>query len=91
MVGRHGAEHARLTRYGDGCKNGVKMRRLYAIRGQVSSPLAPPPGCAFEPRCDHALAACRDAIPDLRDVGPQRTARCILVSETANVPMENAA
>ena len=72
-------------------KNGVKMRRLYAIRGQVSSPLAPPPGCAFEPRCDHALAACRDAIPHLRDVGPQRTARCILVSETANVPMENAA
>jgi peptide/nickel transport system ATP-binding protein len=38
-------------------------RRLVAIRGQVSSPLAPPPGCAFEPRCDHALAACRDAMP----------------------------
>ena len=29
-------------------------RRLFAIRGQVSSPLAPPPGCAFEPRCDQA-------------------------------------
>ena len=72
-------------------KDGVKKRRLYAIRGQVSSPLAPPPGCAFEPRCDHALAACRDAMPDLLGVGPQRTARCILVSETATVPVEEAA
>jgi peptide/nickel transport system ATP-binding protein len=26
-------------------------KRLVAIRGQVSSPLAPPPGCAFAPRC----------------------------------------
>ena len=26
-----------------------------------SSPLAPPPGCAFEPRCDRAIAACREA------------------------------
>ncbi|NDP39486.1 MAG: ABC transporter ATP-binding protein, partial [Rhodoferax sp.] len=70
---------------GDGGK-----RRLYAIRGQVSSPLAPPPGCAFEPRCDHALAACKEAMPALESAGPQRTARCILVSETAIVPLETA-
>ncbi|HLB78184.1 MAG TPA: oligopeptide/dipeptide ABC transporter ATP-binding protein, partial [Candidatus Dormibacteraeota bacterium] len=66
------------------------QRRLYAIRGQVSSPLAPPPGCAFEPRCDHAVAACREAMPDLRSAGPRRAARCILVSETAAVPLEIA-
>jgi peptide/nickel transport system ATP-binding protein len=53
--------------------------RLFAIRGQVSSPLAPPPGCAFEPRCDHALAHCRDAMPALVDTAPQRQARCVLV------------
>jgi peptide/nickel transport system ATP-binding protein len=57
-------------------------RRLVAIRGQVSSPLAPPPGCAFEPRCDHALAACRDAMPALRPATAGRSARCILVPET---------
>ncbi len=53
-------------------------RRLYAIRGQVSSPLAPPPGCAFEPRCDHALPACRQAMPPLLIEEPQRMTRCIL-------------
>ena len=58
-------------------------RRLYAIRGQVSSPLAPPPGCAFEPRCDRAIAACRDAMPALRPDDTGGTARCILVPEFA--------
>ncbi|MGH6638013.1 MAG: ABC transporter ATP-binding protein [Polaromonas sp.] len=65
-------------------------RRLYAIRGQVSSPLAPPPGCAFEPRCDHAVAACTAAMPALRAAGAQRAARCILVPETAAASLETA-
>src|SRR5450830_2007057 len=65
-------------------------RRLYAIRGQVSSPLAPPPGCAFEPRCDHALPACKEAMPALESAGPRRLARCILVSEAAPVVTETA-
>lgn len=56
-------------------------RRLYAIRGQVSSPLAPPPGCAFEPRCDKAIAACREAMPALRTDDAGGSARCILVPE----------
>ncbi|MGJ7490287.1 ABC transporter ATP-binding protein [Variovorax sp. ZT4R33] len=58
---------------------GVRPRRLFAIRGQVSSPLAPPPGCAFEPRCDQAIAACRDAMPPLIATEAGRQARCIRV------------
>ena len=58
-------------------------RRLYAIRGQVSSPLAPPPGCAFEPRCDKAIAACRETMPALRVDDAGGSARCILVPEAA--------
>jgi len=54
--------------------------RLFAIRGQVASPLAPPPGCAFEPRCDLAIAACRDAMPELLATGAAREARCIRVA-----------
>jgi peptide/nickel transport system ATP-binding protein len=58
-------------------------KRLYAIRGQVSSPLAPPPGCAFEPRCDHAMPACSAAMPALeQELSPldnaPRCVRCIL-------------
>jgi len=56
-------------------------RRLYAIRGQVSSPLAPPPGCAFEPRCDRAVAACRLAMPALEIDAAGRGRRCILPPE----------
>jgi peptide/nickel transport system ATP-binding protein len=53
-------------------------RRLHAIRGQISSPLAPPPGCAFEPRCDRAIAACRDAMPALELDAAGRGMRCIV-------------
>ena len=51
--------------------------RLFVIRGQVASPLAPPPGCAFEPRCDQAIAACRATMPELLSTGAGREARCI--------------
>ncbi|MEO8154347.1 MAG: ABC transporter ATP-binding protein [Rhizobacter sp.] len=56
-----------------------KPKRLFAIRGQVSSPLEPAPGCAFEPRCDQAQAACAQAMPPLVDTGESRQARCVLV------------
>jgi len=57
-----------------------RPKRLFAIRGQVSSPLAPPPGCAFEPRCDQAVAACAQAMPTLVTIADARQARCVLRS-----------
>jgi peptide/nickel transport system ATP-binding protein len=57
-----------------------RPKRLFAIRGQVSSPLAPPPGCAFEPRCDQAVAACVQAMPPLVTIADARQARCVLRS-----------
>ncbi|MDM0040048.1 ABC transporter ATP-binding protein [Variovorax sp. J22G21] len=62
-----------------------RPRRLFAIRGQVSSPLAPPPGCAFEPRCDLAIPACRELMPPLLSLHPGREARCIRVAESLNL------
>ncbi|VTU35780.1 ABC transporter ATP-binding protein [Variovorax sp. PBL-E5] len=62
-----------------------RPKRLFAIRGQVSSPLAPPPGCAFEPRCDQAIPACREAIPPLIDTQADRQARCIRVPAAATL------
>ena len=57
----------------------ARTKRLFAIRGQVSSPLAPPPGCAFEPRCDQAVPDCQGGVPALVATGDQRQARCIRV------------
>uniref|UniRef100_UPI003457CD03 oligopeptide/dipeptide ABC transporter ATP-binding protein n=1 Tax=uncultured Variovorax sp. TaxID=114708 RepID=UPI003457CD03 len=62
-----------------------KPRRLFAIRGQVSSPLAPPPGCAFEPRCDLALAECSAGMPPLLDIRQGRQARCVRVQPEAKL------
>lgn len=38
------------------------------VAGEVPSPLAPPPGCAFHPRCPHACDRCRTEVPLLRAV-----------------------
>jgi len=58
--------------------------RLVAIPGQVSSPLAPPPGCAFAPRCERRIAACDARMPALSDGGEDgasRRVRCIRANE----------
>jgi peptide/nickel transport system ATP-binding protein len=68
---------------------GSRPRRLFAIRGQVSSPLSPPPGCAFEPRCDQAIPACAEAMPPLVPTRPLRQARCIRVP--VDTPFQKAA
>jgi oligopeptide/dipeptide ABC transporter ATP-binding protein len=45
-------------------------RQSAPIKGEAPSPIAPPPGCAFHPRCPHAIPACRQAIPPLELVTP---------------------
>ena len=47
-------------------------------RGEVPDLSKLPPGCPFEPRCPHAMPACRDGLPRMYDVGPDHQARCIL-------------
>ena len=54
------------------------LRRLKAIRGQLASALNPPPGCAFEPRCDHAMAKCGKAVPPLVSSMAGGLTRCVL-------------
>jgi len=46
--------------------------------GDLPSPLAPPPGCAFHPRCAEAQPGCRESAPDLREVEPGRFVACHL-------------
>jgi peptide/nickel transport system ATP-binding protein len=53
-------------------------RRFAPIQGEIPSPLDPPPGCAFHPRCPHALPRCRIEPPALRPIGPGRRSACHL-------------
>ena len=52
-------------------------RRLAAIPGTVPQPGALPAGCPFGPRCPDAVAACRETLPALRELGPGHLAACL--------------
>ena len=55
-----------------------KRRDFVAIKGEIPSPLAPPPGCHFHPRCPHASARCAREAPLLREIAPGRLSACHL-------------
>ena len=48
-----------------------KARDHQILPGEVPSPLNPPPGCVFHPRCGLAVEQCRMDIPTLREIRPQ--------------------
>ena len=55
---------------------GVRKDRVL-LKGDIPSPVKPPSGCVFRPRCPYALPACSEATPVLRDVEPGRQKACI--------------
>lgn len=48
------------------------------LKGEVPSPLSPPSGCVFHPRCFAALPECSREIPALKEVQPNHWASCLL-------------
>jgi oligopeptide/dipeptide ABC transporter ATP-binding protein len=57
----------------------VEARREHVVlRGEVPSPLRPPSGCSFHPRCPIAVDECRHIRPELRELGPTQQAACHL-------------
>jgi peptide/nickel transport system ATP-binding protein len=56
----------------------VEKKRFVAIRGELPSPLAPPPGCHFHPRCPFAFGRCREEVPQLQEIAPRHRAACHL-------------
>ena len=56
-----------------------KRKRAYIpIKGEIPSPLAPPPGCHFHPRCPHTFQRCKVEQPLLKEVAPGRLSACHL-------------
>jgi len=48
-----------------------------ALEGDPASPLDPPSGCAFHPRCPEAVATCRSSEPTLVSIGVGRSVACV--------------
>lgn len=48
------------------------------LAGEIPSPINPPRGCHFHPRCPHAMPRCREEVPALRQIAPGRMSACHL-------------
>jgi peptide/nickel transport system ATP-binding protein len=55
-----------------------KKRVFVPIKGEIPSPLAPPSGCHFHPRCPYAMAKCKKVAPPLEEIAPERWSACYL-------------
>jgi oligopeptide transport system ATP-binding protein len=53
-------------------------RERVVLGGEVPSPLRPPPGCAFHPRCPIAVDDCHRSRPELHEIQPGHRAACHL-------------
>jgi len=62
----------KIERGGDGNKAHVR------VAGDPPSPVNPPPGCHFHPRCPWAEARCREAYPEAVAISATHSARCFL-------------
>ena len=57
-----------------------KQREEIVLSGEVPSPLNPPSGCAFHPRCPFAMAHCSEQVPTFQNVDAGHKVACHLYS-----------
>lgn len=58
----------------------IKLDRII-LEGDVPSPINPPSGCVFHPRCRYAQAVCQTDVPQLREIEPDHFASCHFAGE----------
>jgi peptide/nickel transport system ATP-binding protein len=58
-------------------KISLERRQFLPIDGEIPSPLHPPPGCHFHPRCPIATAHCGEERPELTQIGESRAHACM--------------
>jgi peptide/nickel transport system ATP-binding protein len=59
----------------------AKKRRFKPVAGEIPSPLDPPSGCHFHPRCPFAMPRCSAERPALKEIAPSRWSACHLNDE----------
>lgn len=55
-------------------------RTRIILKGDVPSPINPPPGCRFHTRCPYVIEDCKRIIPQLVKIKPEHQAACIRIS-----------
>jgi peptide/nickel transport system ATP-binding protein len=55
-----------------------RKRAFSVVKGEIPSPLNPPAGCHFHPRCPLAIERCRVEVPKLREIAPGQRSACHL-------------
>lgn len=60
-------------------ENPELKQEMLSIQGEIPSPLNPPSGCAFHPRCTHATDLCKTVKPERKNVAEGHFAACHLV------------
>ena len=68
---------------------GAPSRTRRPLAGEVPSPMAPPPGCSFHPRCPWSNERCRAEAPPASPQADGRTVSCHAVSEGRLEPLHN--
>jgi peptide/nickel transport system ATP-binding protein len=63
----------------------AKKRRFKPITGEIPSPLDPPSGCHFHPRCPFAMPRCSAERPALQEIAPDRWSACHLNDEISTI------
>ena len=56
----------------------ARRRAFAVVRGEIPSPLNPPTGCHFHPRCPHATERCKVERPALKEIAPGHRSACHL-------------
>ena len=56
-------------------------KQIEVIKGEITSPINPKPGCRFAPRCPYATAACTGTDPEFKNLGGEHYCACHLVNE----------
>ncbi|MDQ2780502.1 MAG: ABC transporter ATP-binding protein [Pseudomonadota bacterium] len=55
-----------------------RRTRFSTLKGEIPSPIAPPSGCHFHPRCPHAMPRCETEVPQLRGIAIHHQSACHL-------------
>ncbi len=54
----------------------MRNKKIEVIKGEVTSPVNPKPGCRFAPRCPHATEACTECTPEFQEISVGHFCAC---------------